>query len=374
MKLTLFFSKNISLKKWQETGLLNREIALYRKHAENGIEPHCITYDTVIDEEIKQKISFISAHWNRLKLSKYLYYTLIPFLHWNHLKDTDIIKTNQISGSLPAIRAARIFRKPLIARCGYMLSEFAENKYGRRARRTGRALALEKKLFTSADAIIVTTEEMRKYITERIKGVEEKISVLPNYVDTELFKPEEAAKEFDLIFIGRFSEQKNLKSLLEAIERTGCSSLIIGTGPDAEKLKKQHPSTKITWKDNLPNSELSYWLNRSRIFILPSHYEGHPKTLIEAMACGCPVIGADSPGINSVIQHGVNGMLSPREPAALASSIRQLLTNEELRTNLSTQSRSFALTHYSLDTLAEKEYRVIENTVKRFRNRRAVKQ
>ncbi|RDD31398.1 hypothetical protein CR161_12220 [Prosthecochloris sp. ZM] len=371
MKLTLFFSKNISLQTWKETGMLEREIALYRKHAEKGILSSFITYDTTLSNNLPTGDIRISIFHNRYQLPKKIYHTLAPFLHFSMLAKTDIIKTNQISGSLAALRAAKLFRKPLIARCGYMHSEFSAEKHGVGSRKTKKSEALEFRLFSNADAVIVTTDAMKKSIVNRIPDSTNKITVLPNYVDTALFSPEASRKEYDVIFIGRLSEQKNIVALLEALTALDCSAMIIGSSSNAEKLQQQYPSPKIRWLGNVCNTRLPDYLNKAKIFILPSHYEGHPKTLIEAMACGCAVIGGDSPGINNVIRNGVNGVLSEKDAFALQNSIEQLLINQELRTQLGTRARSFALDHYSLDTIAEKEYRIIRNTVKQFRIKRA---
>ena len=365
MKLTLFFSKNISLQYWQESGMFDREVAIYKKHAAKGITPHFITYDRRTSKSITSKILLAHIHNTRWRLPKYIYYTLLPVLHRKHLKKTSIIKTNQISGSLPALQASKLYRKPLIARCGYILSEFMEQKYGKNARRTKRALALEQKLFSQADAIIVTTETMKQSITARIPSAKHKITIIPNYVDTELFKPEPTEKEFDLIFIGRFSEQKNLEALLTAIDKVNCTALIIGNGSNKKTLQQQHPSPNIHWKNNVSNSDLPRWLNSSKIFILPSHYEGHPKVLVEAMACGCAIIGTDVPGIREVITGNINGILSKEDPESLSYAIIKLLGNQNLRQKLSQNARAFALQHYSVDSLADIEYNIIKKAVKK---------
>lgn len=360
MKLTLFFSKNISLQYWKESGMLDREIAIYKKHAEKGITPHFITYDRTASKDITNKIPFAHIHNNRWHLPKYLYYTLLPVLHWKHLKKTSIIKTNQISGSLPALQASKLYRKPLIARCGYILSEFMEQKYGKNARRTKRALALEQKLFSQAEVIIVTTEVMKQNIIKRIPGTEKKITILPNYVNTEIFKPLALEKEFDLIFIGRFSEQKNLEALLTAIENTGCTALIIGSGSNEQVLRQKYPSSNIHWKKNVANSDLPLFLNKSRIFILPSHYEGHPKVLIEAMACGCAVVGTNVPGIREVIEDRVTGILSKKDVENLSNTIKELLENSKLRREIGKNAQAFAHTHYSIDHIVQLERSIIK--------------
>lgn len=359
INLTLFFSKNVSLNEWHATGMFNREVAIYREHAQNGIQPTFITYDTDVSEAISRSIPFAKTAGNLLKLPEYFYYTLLPIIHGKILRETDIIKTNQVSGSLPAIQAARIYQKPLLARCGYLRSEFMKEKYGADSRRTKRALKLEQKLFSDAQAIIVTTDAMKQSILNRIPAAQGKINVIPNYVNTNIFKPVPIEKEYDVIFIGRFSEQKNLTALLEAITNVQCSALIIGTASSSNELKKRFPSPKIQWETNLPNHELPDKLNKARLFVLPSHYEGHPKVLIEAMSCGCAIIGTNVQGIRNVVENQQTGVLTQTDPASLTSAIKELLENEQKRIRLGASARHFAVEHYSLQKTARTEANII---------------
>ena len=117
---------------------------------------------------------------------------------------------------------------------------------------------------------------------------------------------------------------------------------------------------RLEWKGNLPNIELSGFMNRSRIFVLPSHYEGHPKTLIEAMSCGMSVIGADSPGIREIILHGENGLLCGKDPESIAQAIKQLLDDPELGQGLGDNARQFVLQNYALEDIVKKELEIIK--------------
>lgn len=95
------------------------------------------------------------------------------------------------------------------------------------------------------------------------------------------------------------------------------------------------------------------------MFILPSHYEGHPKTLIEAMACGKATIGGRSPGIREIIQHEKNGWLCETDPDSIRAAIQHLVQHPELRDVLGKNARQFAVENYALDPLAEREYRLL---------------
>ena len=362
MHLLLFFTHDTSLRAWERSGMLEREVALYRKYIEKGMRVSFITYGRRDKQRYSKKLRGIDIHCNEFRLPLGLYTRLIPFLHGKVLRQSNVIKSNQTPGALAALAAARRYGKPMLARCGYMHSEFIANQHGADSPQARQALDDERKLFGEADAIEVTTPMMRDSIVERIPASAAKITVTPNYVDTETFAPRKAEKEFDLLFIGRLNPQKNLESLLDALRGLKLKSVIIGSGPleNALKEKARGLDLDIDWKGNLPNTELPKYLNRSKIFILPSHYEGHPKTLIEAMAAGAAVIGANVPGIREVIRHGENGWLCGTDPGNIRAAITALIDSEQLRLELGRNARAFALDHYSLDTIAERELALLK--------------
>ena len=70
-------------------------------------------------------------------------------------------------------------------------------------------------------------------------------------------------------------------------------------------------------------------LTKSTIFVLPSFYEGHPKALLEAMSCGAPVLGADSPGIRELIRHGNTGYLCGTDLRSIRVALEELLSSPD---------------------------------------------
>ena len=97
--------------------------------------------------------------------------------------------------------------------------------------------------------------------------------------------------------------------------------------------------------------------------MLPSLYEGHPKALLEAMACGVPVIAADSPGIREVIRHGETGYLCGTSPDAIRDAIEALRSDCALRGRLGVAARKYVVDHFSLDRIAELEYALLQEVV-----------
>ena len=110
----------------------------------------------------------------------------------------------------------------------------------------------------------------------------------------------------------------------------------------------------------VPNSDMPRLLNSSEVFVLPSNYEGSPKALLEAMACGLPVIGTDVPGIREVIQHGVNGLLCEPNEYHIASAIVNLLSDLEVRRRLGHQARKDVLEKHSQSGVVKREAELIQ--------------
>lgn len=365
MHLTLFFTYNTSLKTWERVGMLDREIALYRRYVNMGIKVSFITYGTRDRAIYSKRLPGIEILCNSMRLPRHLFAALIPFIHAKTLIHTDLIKSNQLQGSLQALKAATIFSKPFLARSGYMHSEFTAQQKGAHSEFAKKAIEEERKIFSEASWIEVTTPMMSQSIISRHPSAAEKISVIPNYVDTGIFRPETVEKTIDLLFIGRLTPQKNLNALLSAIQGLNLRTVIIGSGSMEQELKARSKELNldIEWPGNVPNSDLPEYINRSRIFILPSHYEGHPKTMIEAMACGAVIIATDVDGIRQIISHKETGWLCCTDPESIRQAIKEVAASGEIQTRMSGNARAFAVEHYSLDMIARKEFGLMKRIV-----------
>jgi glycosyltransferase involved in cell wall biosynthesis len=365
--LCVFFTKDVSLRTWDETGMIDREVAIYRWLQSNGVKVSFVTYGDKTDLDYADRLPGINILCNRWQLSMRQYIRWLPVLHALHFSQASAFKTNQTNGATVALRVARLWRKPLIARCGYMWSEFEEHRHGADSPQARKAKQVECEVFASADAVVVTTPMMVESVLQRLPEARDKVHLLSNYVETDRFRPLKVEPEFDIIFVGRLEPQKNIPALLEAlVELKNTTAAIVGSGSLETALKQQFSALneRISWFGSTPNRDLPALINRSRIFILLSHYEGHPKALIEAMACGIAVIGSASPGIQEIIEHGENGWLTDTDPQSIRAAIQMLLANPSLREKLGQNARAFALKHYALDTIGQKELQLIDKVTK----------
>ncbi|MBF0268006.1 MAG: glycosyltransferase family 4 protein [Alphaproteobacteria bacterium] len=363
MRLVLVFSRWMSLGRWDELGMFERETALYRRLSAMGVQVSFLTWGAGAELDFAARLPGISILCNRFNLPTKHYERLAPLLHARHLWQADAIKTNQASAATIAQPAAKLWRRPLIARMGFMASEFAARDFGDGSPEYRTEIMREDTLFSAARAIVVTTPTMADNVANRHPDAQNRIRVIPNYVDTELFAPlPSVEKLYDVVFIGRLTAQKNIPVLLEALEISGSRALIVGSGPLENLVISASTNSQgmISWLPSLPNEQLPRAIAEADMFVLPSLWEGHPKTLIEAMSAGAAVIGADSPGINGVIKPETTGLLCPANASGLAQAISRLKTQPLLRKELGERARQFACESWSLERILQLELALIK--------------
>lgn len=375
-RLALFFTLGISLHNWNEMGHLSREAQIYKCLASHLGGIYFLTYGER-DKAFEDAIAPIKVLSKPTGIPTKLYSFLMPFIHWKTLRRVDIFKTNQMNGVWAAVLAKILFRKKLIVRCGYEWEMFAK-RAGASRLKLALIHIIEWICYRAADVIIVTSQEAKQYISSTFGVSSEKIVVIPNYIDTELFRPLNVDKIPNrLIFVGRFTEQKNLLNLLMAIKDIPHIELIlVGDGPLESALQEfaQRHSIKVAFTGRIPNDQLPNLLNSAEAFVLPSLYEGNPKALLEAMACGLPVIVTPVEGNREVVNHKVNGYLTSGADAnAIREAIIEVLSDETLKKQLGENARRFIEENYSINTLIEKEVQLLINlTEKQSKNRPCV--
>lgn len=161
---------------------------------------------------------------------------------------------------------------------------------------------------------------------------------------------------------GRVSiHQKGLDLLLEAwrslCRNEGAVQLaLLGSGQDAEELRRRIAESgvrNVSWTDEfvLDRVRIALHLSAADAYVFPSRHEGFPVALIEAMACGLPVVAAEAQGVRDILEEGEasGGLLVRRDDAeGLASALRILLEDEARRRELGRRSRERIERHFSL--------------------------
>ncbi len=180
-------------------------------------------------------------------------------------------------------------------------------------------------------------------------------------VDTEIFRPELRSNEMRkrllgkhddqgalLLYVGRLSAEKQIeriKPVLDALPQTRLA--LVGDGPHRQQLEKTFENTATTFVGYLSGQELSSAYATGDAFLFPSSTETLGLVLLEAMAAGCPVVGANRGGIPDIITDGENGCLyEPDDPndgsKSLIKATKRLLGNEVERKAMRNAAREEA--------------------------------
>jgi glycosyltransferase involved in cell wall biosynthesis len=362
MDLSLFLTYGNSLHTWQRAGILERELALYMNHAGAGVGITIISYGNQKDLALIESYSSIRVICNRWRLPTWLYSLLLPFVHRKELDRSDILKTNQMYGAHVAFWCAHVLGKKLYLRQGYSLVDHLESS--RKLYFLWKFLAnkYEKFLVTRSDLVTCTTDEMLQSVTGRNPLFDGVARVVPNYVDQELWSPlyqtEKENNPIRLVFFGRFEKQKNLEALIEAAMNLEVEVTLIGDGPLLDRLKELATECAVTchFPGRLPQEEVLQTLRKSDVFVLPSHYEGHPKALIEAMSAGLPVIVSDSPGIREQVKHYVTGIVVPATVNGFRNGIYEFLRmSSDDKAMLGKKGSEWVVERFALAKVAESE-------------------
>jgi glycosyltransferase involved in cell wall biosynthesis len=203
---------------------------------------------------------------------------------------------------------------------------------------------LRRLLYKRASAVVVLTPGIADWARSFVRS--EAVHVIPNPVSHHFSTNggrEPKREGHRVIAIGRLEAQKGFDMLLKAFAQSaqqhpGWTLKIIGDGSRREQLQALAAALQIgdrvIWERAVKEPEKE--LNRSDLFVLSSRYEGLPLVLLEAMACGLPVVSFDCPsGPREVINDGEDGILvPPNEIEALAGSMSRLMSSEDERKRL----------------------------------------
>jgi glycosyltransferase involved in cell wall biosynthesis len=166
---------------------------------------------------------------------------------------------------------------------------------------------------------------------------------IPNGVEI----PAEVTNEADppeVLYVGRLSEEKGIRELVQATE--GFNLVVAGDGP----LRDLVPNAL----GFVPHDEAQKLIARAAVVVLPSHREGLPMVLLEAMAHGRAIVATPVGGIPSLVEDGVTGLIVPRgDPEAFRQAITRLLDDPALRRDLGSAARERVQEVASWDRVVE---------------------
>jgi glycosyltransferase involved in cell wall biosynthesis len=210
-------------------------------------------------------------------------------------------------------------------------------------------------------SVIAISQEMKRW-WEWTGSPPERAPFIPLGVDPARFHPVPGARQrlgipedkLFLLYVGRFSPEKGLLDLVEALARVRplldparIEVALVGKGPQGDEIRQRVAEVNlgqiVRIREWVPQSELSTWYSAADALVLPSHSEGFSRTIPEAMSCGTPVIGSRITGTEDHVCENKNGILfTPNDIQALASIITSVFQERRKLHILRSSTRIYA--------------------------------
>jgi glycosyltransferase involved in cell wall biosynthesis len=193
----------------------------------------------------------------------------------------------------------------------------------------------------------------------------EKIDVKPNFVEAQN-STNEIREGF--LFVGRLSAEKGVSTLIEASKQLSQATIdVVGTGPEAELLENVIGLMAL---GSLPSEVVYEKMRQSQALILPSiWYENFPRTLVEAFACGLPVIASRIGALAELVEDGVTGLLfEPGNAVDLANKMRWAQQNPDKLQEMGCRARNVYEEKYTAEQNYHQLMAIYENAIIALKN------
>jgi glycosyltransferase involved in cell wall biosynthesis len=240
---------------------------------------------------------------------------------------------------------------------------------------------LEKNLFKKTNKITAVAASVASELEPY--GIDpNEVQVLGNGVNTDLFKPDAERKQFKTRYFltaGRLGPRKGLEDLLASAQIIlqdfpDIEFWIAGSGPYENQLRALTKSLGI--KKNIQflghvsdRNKMAQLYREAIAYIHPAHYEGLPTVLLEAMACGKPVIATAVSGALDVIENNINGLLCPiKNPGELAKRISYILGHPHIGQTLGQNALDTIRQRYSWDIIGRNYLALYQDILNRRSN------
>ena len=381
MNIVYFLTYGYSLETWNESSALEREVKYFNLMSKNlGYKFFIITYgnendlqysDLFSGSEIiplyKYKKNFDS------KLLNFLNSLTFPRKIKNIInEDIHITKQNQLLGSWVSFIFKKITGSKFFIRTGYDMYFFSKSEKKSRVKQMLYMLLTFFGL-NSADLYSVTSRADYDFLLKSFNFKRNKLKILRNWVEDSQ-NINTVSRNEKLISIGRLEYQKNYEFLVKELSGQDIPLIIYGSGSKREELLKLSKSLNVDLEiiDSISNSELINSLKNIKYFVLPSHYEGNPKALLEAMSAGCIIFASNIKNHSEIINHRVNGFLFDLHRGSLNDLLNQVINNSNIKKeeleSISMNAVKTVNDEYSISKIINEEKNMLNNLVRSGKN------
>jgi glycosyltransferase involved in cell wall biosynthesis len=250
-----------------------------------------------------------------------------------HKIEFDVVYAHFLANAFIAVEALSEYNKPVYAAIGeYNNLEVRKAYYSN---------AYFSSILEKISGYIAVSPQIKDRLMS-YGAEEDKIMIKPNAVNVDVFHPrnkQEMRSKYNLpkdkilvIFVGRFIENKGPKVLLKATENQEDIGLIfVGSGVQNPELEGDH----VVFKKSVSSKEVPELLSAADLFVLPTWHEGSCNAIVEAMACGLPIVSSDIPEVHVQCEPSFSILVDPRNVNAVESAISSIVSNKEKREEMS---------------------------------------
>lgn len=195
---------------------------------------------------------------------------------------------------------------------------------------------------------IVQSRRMKQIFLKEFPN--NKTIIIPNGIR----EANDRASGSKIVYAGRLisnkTQDKGVQYLIDAVSRLNVEGLIVGYGPEEEKLRERSKGLPIEFTGRVEADNMMNYLKQGKIFVLPSLTEGFPNVILEAMSVGLPVIATKVGGIPDIVTHGETGFLiETRNSSQIRKYIEVLLNDnslyEKMRQNCLREVKKYSWTN-----------------------------
>jgi glycosyltransferase involved in cell wall biosynthesis len=293
------------------------------------------------DENVRTKIPLSL----RFTLSLFSYKTQIPL-------ENRILEFHRIEPSLPFKRS---LNKKLLVIHGHMMDLYNPHTEVKWQKFPWFYFRLEKMLITDMEKVFLVRRDAVEFYKKRYPAIGDRFCFLPTWVDEETFHPfaeDEKKKVYErfmreqglnpqnklILFVGRLEGQKDPLTLIDSfgyiyLENSMARLLIVGTGSLLEeaqkKVKQMGLEHAVKFLGSLPQNEVAQLMGICDVFLLASAFEGMPRSVLEALACGLPVVTTDVGEVKLVVKENFSGKVVNRDLGKIGTATLEVLNNSQ---------------------------------------------
>jgi glycosyltransferase involved in cell wall biosynthesis len=275
-------------------------------------------------------------------LSKESFFKAVERTYRKYSMEADLVYAHFFQAGIPAVQLAQKLNIP-----SFIANGEADTMDS--LKNISKGLVL--KTLKNVTGIISVSTKNKDEVSNLCDGnpsIMKKVTIIPNAADSNVFYHKDRNEcrkvlgirkdAFIVAYTGSFIERKGPNRLAEAIDRIGdIGSIFIGSGPFVPQCNN------ILFCGRVKNTEICTYLNAADVFVLPTLAEGCSNAIMEALACGLPIISSDLSFNHDVLDETCSILVDPMDVQQISDAIEKLKTNLSIRVNLSEGSMNKSL-------------------------------